>query len=145
MKRIKIIIICLLVPFFILSTYTFFKIKNKEESRQKDVLAVEMRKVLEYMLFDLHDARENAILDVPADGVWHDRITFERGDLGTWEYLIKARRLLRINNGKILMIADNMVDMHIRRQKETPDILEVQIEAKKKVSLKSNLRIRIHQ
>ena len=109
------------------------------------VLAQDIRKVLGSLMVDLQDARESSIQDVPADGQWHHRFAFENTRQGPLEYLIKDGHLLRINGGKTVLIADNINDMHIRRQKETPDILEVQIEAQKNVSLVSNLRIRIRE
>ena len=144
MDKIKIIIVCLVVPFFILIAFTFWEIKNEKEFRQKTVLAHELQRVLEPLMFDLREARENTI-DVPADGLWHDRISFIEGQQGVMEYLVQRGRLFRINNGKILMVADNIADLCIRRQKETPDILEVRIKAQKNVSLVSNLRIRVRQ
>ena len=113
------------------------------EYRQKMVLAQEMRKVLENLMFDLRETSENSIQGVPADGLWHDRIDFIQAQLGNMEYIAKGGRLFRINNGHILMVADNIRDLRIRRQKMTPDIIEVQIEAKKNVLLTSNLKIRL--
>ena len=94
-------------------------------------------------MFDLSEAHENTILDVPADGLWHNRISFIQARQGAMKYLIKGGRLFRINNGRILMVADNISDFRIRRPKETPDVLEVQIKAQKNVSLVFNLRIKI--
>lgn len=103
-----------------------------------------IRKALEHLMFDLREARKNSILDLPADGLWHHRIAFDRADEGALEYVIKDGHLFRISNGKALLIADNIGDLRIRRQKETPDILEVQVEAKDNILLVSNLRIRIY-
>ena len=94
-------------------------------------------------MVDLREARENTILDAPADGAWHSRIAFDRIGQGSLEYIVKEGRLLRLNHGQSLLIADDIATLHIRRQQSTPDILEVQIEAQKNVSLVSNLRIRI--
>ena len=145
MNKTKIIIVCLFIPFFILGFVLFSKVKSREEFRQKAVLAQEIRKVLDHLMFDLREARENTILDAPADGQWHHRIAFDGAKQGALEYIIKDGHLLRINKGETMLIADNIGDMRIRRQKETPDILEVQIEAKKNVSLISNLKIRVRE
>jgi hypothetical protein len=145
MKKIKIIYICLFIPFFILMALAFLKIKHNEEFQQKAVLAREIHKVLGSLMFDLSQARENSIQDVPADGLWHDRIAFFQIRQGPLEYLIKEGHLLRINNGESLLIADNIADLRIRRQKQTPDILEVQIKAQKNVSLFSNFKVRVLQ
>jgi len=143
MNKVKTILLYVLIPLVVLMGVTFLTIKNKKEFQQKTVLAQELRKVLENLMFDLSAARENTIMDVPADGRWHNRITFIQGRQGTMEYLIKGNRLFRISNGRILMVADNIADFRIRRQKEIAGILEVQIKAQKNVSLISNIKIRI--
>jgi hypothetical protein len=140
MNKIKIIFVCLLLPFLVL---IFLKIKHKEEFQQKAVLAQEIHKILGSMMFDLREAREGSILDAPADGQWHNRIAFDHTQEGALEYTIKDGHLWRINNGKEVLIADHISDMRLRRQVNAPNILEVQIEARNKVSLVSNLRIRI--
>ena len=94
-------------------------------------------------MFDLREAQQSSILDAPADGMWHSRIAFIQNQLGALEYIIKEGHLFRVNQGKTLLIADNIASLRMRRQKETPDILEVQIEAQKNVSLISNLKIRM--
>jgi hypothetical protein len=145
MKKIKIIYICLFIPFFIFVALTVLKIKNKEEFQQKAVLAREIRKVLYHLMVDLRDARVNTFLDAPADGQWHNRIAFIEAGQGALEYVIKEGHLLRLNDGKSLLIADDIGGLRIRHQKETPDIVEVQIEARKNVSLTSYLKIRIRE
>jgi len=145
MDKIKIIIVCLLVPFFVLAAFTFHKIKSKEEFQQKAVLAKEMRKAMEHLMLDLLKARKDTILNAPADGLWHNRIAFTHAKQGALEYWIKDGHLLRINNGKTILIADDIGDLRIRRQPQTPDIMEVQIEAQNNVSLISNLKVRINQ
>ena len=145
MNKIKIIIVCLLVVFFALITLTFWKIKSNEEIHQKAVLAQEIQKALYHIMFDLRSARENTIMDLPADGMWYNHIAFNRVHQGVLEYKITGGHLLRVINGKGLLIADHIGDMRIRRQKTTPYILEVQIEAQNNVSLKSYLKIRIRQ
>ena len=145
MNKIKIIIIYLLIPFFVLIVFTLWQTKKHEEFQQKAILAKETHKVLNYLMFDLREAREKTFLDAPADGLWHDRIAFIQAKQGALEYKIKEGHLFRINKGKALLIADDMDDLRIRRQKETPDIVEVQIEAKKKVAFMSYLKIRTRQ
>ena len=145
MNKIKTITVCLIIPIFILIAFTFLKIKNKKEFQQKVILAKETRKVVDYLMFDLREAREGAFQGVPADGGWHNRIVFIQARQGALEYLIKEGHLFRINKGKRLLIADNIAALRIRRQKETPYILEVQIEARKGVSLVYNLKVRVSQ
>jgi len=143
MNKIKIVFFCMLIPFFIFLAVILLKIKSDGEFRQKTVLAVETRKVLEHLMIDLREARQNTILDLPSDGAWHHRIAFDSAKEGALEYIIKEGHLFRFNKGSELLIADNIADLRIRRQKVTPDILEVQIEAQKDVSLVSNLKIRL--
>jgi len=143
MNKIKIILVCLLIPFLLLMGNTLWKIKNKVDFQQKVLLAQETRKVLDHLMFDLREAQQSSILDAPADGMWHSRIAFIQNQLGALEYIIKEGHLFRVNQGKTLLIADNIASLRMRRQKETPDILEVQIEAQKNVSLISNLKIRM--
>ena len=69
--------------------FTFLKIKNKEDYHQKIVLAQEIHKVLEHLMFDLYDARENTIQDVPADGQWHNRIAFAHAGRELWSICFK--------------------------------------------------------
>jgi hypothetical protein len=135
--------VCLLIAFFALFAFTVFKIKSIEEFQQKVVLAHELHKVLEHLTYDLIEARKNTVLDVPVDGIWHDHIAFIHARQGAMEYLIKEGGLFRVNNGKRSLIADDIADLRIRRQKETPDILEIQVKAQKNVSLTYNLRIRM--
>lgn len=124
-------------------TLTFYNIKNKEEFRQKIILAKETKKALERLMFDLREARENTILDVRPDGLWHRRIAFIRAHQGVLEYTVKKGHLLRLNKGKEMLVADHIGDFCVRRQKGTPDILEVQIKAQDRVSLTFNLRVKI--
>ena len=140
MNKIKIILVCLLIPLIFL---VYPKIKAMEEFQQKVVLAKETRKVLENLMLDLIEARKSTFLGVPADGVWHSRIAFDRSGQGALEYIIKGGHLWRINNGKGTLIADDIADLRIRRQRTAPDIFEIQIKAQNKFSLVSNLRIRI--
>jgi hypothetical protein len=143
MNKTKIIYFCLFLFLFILIGLTLLKIKHKEEYRQKVVLAQDTHKGLVHLMYDLSKAKKHSIRGVPADGQWHDRIAFYQSRQGPLEYLVDKGRLLRISNGKALLIADNIADLRIRRQEQSPDILEVQITAQKNVSLLSNFRIRL--
>jgi len=144
MNKIKITLICFFIPCVILIVFAAFKIKQKVVFGQKVVLALETRKVLEHLMVDLRGARQNTILDVPPDGQWHHRIAFDRAGQGALEYTIDQGHLYRVNKGDRLLIADDIVDLRIRRQKDAVDIFEVQIEAHKDASLISNFKIRVH-
>ena len=143
MNKIKIIFIGLLIGCFVLAALISLKIQNKEDYRQKTVLAQEIRKALDHLMTDLYDARENTIQGVPADGKWYNRIAFEHVRLGALEYVLRGGHLWCLNKDKAVLIADDIGALRIRRQKETPDILEVQIEARNNVALVSNFKVRI--
>jgi len=145
MNKIRILIIGLIFCFSGAVILFFFNQRSRDELRQKVILAREIHGVLENLLFDFTEARESSIQGVPDDGLWHHRIDFDQIQLGPMEYMLKAGRLFRINDGRILMIADNMVDLRLRRQRQSPDILEVQLKAKKNVTLTINLKVRLHQ
>jgi len=119
------------------------QIKARQDYRQKVVLAGEIRKALEHVMLDLRQVRVRAISDVPADGQWYNHIVFERPGQGLVGYIIKEGRLWRLNRVQTLLIADHISAWRVRRQKMTPDILEIQIEAKNSVSLVSHLKLRI--
>lgn len=139
MNKVKIIIICVLAAFLV---FMFLKIKSREEFQQKALLAVQIRKVLDHLMLDLLEARENTLAEAPADGQWHDRIDFIQAQDGPLQYAVKDGHLLRLNKGKAVWIADDISDIRIRHQKATPDILEVEIVAHKNVSLISYVKIR---
>ena len=101
--------------------------------------------VLNQLMLDIYQARKGSFESVPADGWWHNRVAFDLAQQGKMEYTVKDGRLLRIKDGRILSVADNISYLRIRRQKETPGLLELQIEAKKDVILQTYLKIRIHQ
>jgi len=145
MKRLKIVFVCMLVPFFVFTGIILLKIKNKEDFKQKTVLAYEVRKVLGFLMLDLREAREDSFIDLPIDGQWHKRIAFNSAHQGELEYVINDRHLFRVSNGVRKLIADDIKDLRIRRQKAAPAILEVQIEARNNVTLVSNLRIRVRE
>jgi len=143
MNKKRIIFVCLCIGLIVLTALVGLKIKNKEDYRRKIVLAGEIHKVLDHLMFDLYGAGANSIQDVPADGEWHHRIAFAHPGQGRGEYQLQGGHLWRKSEGQASLIADHIGQLLIRRQKETPDILEVQIEAKDGVSLLSHLKIRI--
>jgi len=143
MNKIKIIYVCLIIFLIVFIGLTFLKMRHQEEFKQKTVLAGEIHKGLLHLMFDLGHARKNSIQGVPADGQWYHRVVFYQTQQGFLTYLVKEGRMLRISSQKTMLIADHIDVLRLRRLKQTPDILEVQIEAQKDVSLISNLRIRL--
>ena len=144
MNKLKVIIICGLIPFFILMGFTFIKIKEKQEFQQKLVLAQEIRKGLVHLMLDLRQARTGAIIDAPADGQWHSRVAFIQDNKGILEYIVKDGHLWRIDRGNPFMIADHITDLRMRREGVQGDILELQIEAHDGVTVKYVLKIKVH-
>jgi hypothetical protein len=132
-KKLKIIYICLFIPFLILLGLSILKIRHFEQYRQKIVLAKEIRKVLVQLFMDLSQGQNEPLLQVPADGGWHIDP----------EYMIKEGHLFHLIDGRRTLIADDIAALRVRRQEQSPDILEIQIVARNSVSLVSNLRIRI--
>jgi hypothetical protein len=142
MKNLKIICICL---FIFLLGIVYIQLQKSEKNQQKVVLAREMGKVQNNLMFDLSQAHEYSIKGVPADGLWHNRIVFNSARQGALEYVVRQGNLFRVSKGKPVLISDHISDLRLRRQRETPDILEIQIETQKSVELISNLRIRLQQ
>jgi len=145
MNKNKIIIVCLFVPVFAFTALSLVKIKNKHDFQQKVILARQINAVLRSLMIDLSQIKESNILDVPADGDWHDRVAFTKNGQGIFEYLIKDKYLFRNGNAQSLMIADDIGSLRIRRQEQTPYILELQIVAQNSVTLTSNLKIRVRE
>ncbi len=140
MNNKRIISICLLIAAALLFLNY---VKNKSDYRQKMVLAHEMHNVLNHLMVDLYNARKDSIKDVPADGRWYDKIAFEDFRHGALQYTLSAEHLWRVSAGQRVLIADHISHLRIRHKPQTPDIWEVQIEAKQNVSLVSNFKIRI--
>jgi hypothetical protein len=143
MNKTKIVPVCLFILCFFILALTLVRIREIHRMDQKIVLAHETNKALYHLMFDLSQVREASIQDVPADGAWHDHITFMRAPQGEQEYVVQGRELLLVDNGKPSSIAENIVGLRIRRHMDSPGILEVQIRAQKDVTLLSNFRIRL--
>jgi hypothetical protein len=118
MIKSKILLILLTIALVVLATFTFKTIRATQELRQRAVLTREIRDVLKGLMPDLQKATASTI-NVPADGNWHPGVGFNKAR-GALQHAVRYRRL-----------------------PNAPDILEVQIEARKDTSLVLNLRTRI--
>lgn len=103
-------------------------------------LQQEVRKGMEWMIHDLREAGDISIVDVPADGVWYDAITFKvpsgvSGGVTVWgddivfELDETATALERAQSGVTKTIARNIESVQFRRLAASPDILEVVLSA----------------
>ena len=145
MKKLRLVLICLFVPLFILTAVISLKIRHKVELLKRGEMMLKIRKVLTPLLSDLRVVHESSIQDVPADGRWYDRITFSGLRQGILEYSAQEGRVWRTGNGKRILIADDIDGWHLRRQMKTPEILEIRIDTQKDDPLSLNLRARIPQ
>ena len=144
MFKIKIILLFLLVPIFILCAMVFWKAKEKQDYNQRVVLAQEIHGAMNHLMFDLRSARQGSVQEVLADGQWHDRIAFADAH-GPVEYFLKDGHLDRRSAGKTMSIADHIAFLHMRRPSADPAVLEVQIQARDRLSLTSNFKIRMQE
>ena len=142
MPKIKLIIVCCLIPVFALCALVLWKAKEKQDYRQRVILAQEIRKVMNLMMFDLRETRQGSVQGVPADGQWHDRIAFEHSG-GPIEYSLKDGHVSRFSDGRGTPVADHIASLRMRRQAVDGAIAEVQIQARDKISLVSNFKIRM--
>ena len=140
MKK-KLLVFCLLIALLIFSVFIYWNIR-KQQIQQKAALTPYIHQVFKVLIPEILQARENTILEVPVNGQWQDHIIFIRNQ-GCWKYIVKDGSLLQIHNGKAVRMAGSVVDLRFRRQRESPGVLEVQVQVRKDVSLVSHLKIRI--
>ena len=142
MFKLKPIHIALCAIVLILGLCGVWKVVDQHIYTRKLVLAQDIRKVMDYLMFDLQEARQKTLAGVPLDGKWHDHLAFAHAT-GRVEYSAKEGRVIRLGEGKRMAIADHIALLRIRRQAAQPAIAEVQIEARDGVSLISNFKIRM--
>jgi hypothetical protein len=142
MFRLKTILVLMIVPVFVLAGIIMWQARVKEDHGRKMVLAQDVRKVMNYLMFDLRETRGASLKGVPPDGAWHERVAFEHST-GPVEYSLKEGHVSRLGAGKTVAIADHISNLRMRRQAANPGIIEVQITARDKASLVSNFKIRM--
>ena len=144
MLKLKLILVALFIPLFIFLLLVGWRMKEKYEYPHKIVLAKEIRKVMDRMMIDVREAKQSSIREVPTDGKWHKRNAFDKVNEGMVEYVVvKDRQLVRLTPGRAETIANHIAAIRIRRPTKEADVLEIQIEAKKDISLMSNFKIRV--
>jgi len=120
MNKIKFISVGVLI--FFLMGVVIRQIQISEEFNRKAVLIQESRKALEHLMFDIYQDKKGSFEGIAANGVWYQRVVLDRWGQGALKYHLR-----------------------IRRQKQTPDILEVRIEAPNDLVPISNFKIRIRR
>ena len=105
-------------------------------------LQQELRKGMDWMIYELRAAGPSSILDVPADGSWYSSITFKTpsgvssGSI-SWnatsvQFILggtNGQQLQRIFGGSTKLLASNITAVQFRRQVASSDILEVSLQA----------------
>jgi prepilin-type N-terminal cleavage/methylation domain-containing protein len=101
----------------------------------------ELRKAMGWMEYELQQAGDSSIVDVPADGAWYTTMTFkipdgvENGDIhwgeNTIQFILSGTDLHRIEAGTDKTLAQNIVSLQFRRQAASANILEVALQSQK--------------
>ena len=134
----------ILVLVMICAGVFFWKTVQGQNHAQKVVLARDIGNVITYLMFDLREARQGTIRDVPADGKWHDRVAFAH-DGGAIEYYVENGHVTRVSPGKTTAIANHIVMLRMRREAKSAAVMEVEIKAHDHVSLTSHFKIRMQE
>jgi hypothetical protein len=116
MNNKKITFISLVVIVLALGLAVFVKTKHTQEAKDKALLAEDSRKAVGQLMFDIRENRDSLVRQVPANGEWRNC---------HWA------------------VAQNVSCLRLRRTPQSPDILEVQMQAKKNVSLTFEVRVRM--
>ncbi|MCA9407412.1 MAG: prepilin-type N-terminal cleavage/methylation domain-containing protein [Candidatus Omnitrophica bacterium] len=104
----------------------------------------ELRKAMEWMIYDLRQAGQASITNVPSDGAWYTTITFKSASgvtAGTIDWDANSTQfvrggtgnaqLQRIRNGVTKVLALDLSSLQFRRQAGSPNVLEVALAAQK--------------
>ena len=115
-----------------------------EANKVKIELQQSLRRGMEWMKYDLYQAGQSSISNVPADGNLYTTITFKiptgvTGGVITWDtnsiqFVLGGTNnedLQRIYGGVTKVLASSMSSLQFRRQAASPDILEVKMAAQK--------------
>jgi len=105
-------------------------------------LQQELRKGMEWMIYDLRQSGDSSITNVPADDNWYTTITFRTPagvtagslswNLSTVQFALggaDSNQLQRIDGAGTKVIAQDIQSLQFRRQAATPNILEVAMTA----------------
>lgn len=124
----------------------FYNSFARQQYRSQVILAKELRKAMDAMMWDLRQAKAMTVKGVPADGQWRHEIIFDTVRDEGISYLLNGPagdQLKRAHQETRRLIASHMGELNIRRQAESPSVLEVQIKARNETSLMSNFKIRM--
>lgn len=113
--------------------------ENWQTNKTRMELQQELRKAMEWMKFELMQAGNASITNVPANGTSYTTITFKvptgvsNGSI-TWDansivYQVSSNQLQRVYNGATRILATNITTLQFERQATTSDILEVSLTA----------------
>ncbi len=115
-----------------------------DANKAKNELQQELRKAMDGMIYDLRQAGQASISDVPADGAWYSTINFKvpdgvSGGSLTWnndaiQFVLagpSSERLHRIQGGDTKILALNVQSLGFRRQAAAPNLLEVSLQGQK--------------
>ena len=105
----------------------------------------EARKAGDWIKQELIQSGASTITNVPANGTWYTTITFKTAigtsggsiswSANTIQYSIVAagtgRRLVRTSGGTTRVLAVSMQSLQFRRQAATPNVVEVNLQARK--------------
>jgi prepilin-type N-terminal cleavage/methylation domain-containing protein len=125
------ILLSCFIIFFLMGFHLWYGGEARIELQQ------EMRNAMAWITNDLQQAGSSSIIDVPADGNQYPAISFRvcsgvsAGKI-SWSnnpigYIINANQLLRIEGGTNIAISENTQSLQFRRQRDTPNIVEVSL------------------
>lgn len=144
MKQTKVLNIFLSLVFLVLVFFIVLEIKHHQEHVQRIALAGQIQKASQSLMLDFA-LSHSTFLDLPIDGVWHEKFAFKNDGLVTLKYFINEGHLFRLNRGRETLVADHIVLLRVRRQRNRPDIVEIEIEARNNISVASYLKVRLAQ
>ncbi len=107
-----------------LSVLFYWRVHQDQEFRQRVLKSWEAKKVPEQLMMAFSQGRENAHRDVPADGLWHHHAFSDP--------LIRK-----------VLIGSRITDLRLRRFRQSPGLLDIQVVAVKNIAVVLNLRVRI--
>ncbi len=107
-------------------------------------LQQEVRKGVEWMRYDLREAGDASIFDVPDDDNWYDQITFKvpagvsGGTIvwssGTIQYKLAGpdgNQLQKISDSGTTILANNISQLHFKRASASPHMIEIALTGQK--------------
>ena len=144
----EVLVTIFIFSFVIASLYTTIIVGNSSWENNKVTIQMHqnLRLAMEKMKYDLQQASNSSISDVPADSTWYNWITFKipsgitSGSV-TWDpnsiRYIKGgtdnTQLLKVYNAVTTILANDISSVQFRRQNASSNILEVVLTSQKQV------------